>query len=197
MAAAGASEIVAFPRTLYVAPAGTEYPEVDAAPGAEWFKLGSEGNLNYDEDGVSTSHPQTIETFTPAGSTAPRKAFRTEESLTMAFNLVDLSTEQFAKVLDDAAIVTQAAAAEKAGTKSFNLLRGSDVNIYALLARGQSPEDNDLVLQYQWPTVYQSGEPAPVHTKGKPSMLAVEFTALEIVAGQFGEIIEQTAAAGA
>lgn len=189
------NEITAAPLTLWLAKVGTAYPKIDGAPAEPWVKLGTEGDRNYDEDGVSTAHTQNIETFTPAGSTAPRKAFRTSEGLTMGFNLVDLSTAQFALILDEAAVTTQAAEATKAGTKSFDLLRGTDVKTWALLARGQSPEDNDLTIQYQWPTVFQSGEPSPVHTKGKPAMLAVEFTALEVTAGEFGEIIEQTAVA--
>lgn len=186
-------EIIASPLTLYLAAVGSTFPAIDAEPDArDWFKLGAEGDKNYDEEGVTATHSQTVETFTGAGGTAPRKAFRTEEGLVLGFTLVDLSTDQYAKVLDDAAVTTVAKGVGRAGEKSFSLLRGVSVQQFALLARGESTEDNALNLQYEWPTVFQSGEPAPVFTKGEPAGLAVEFTALEVVAGEFGDIRIQT-----
>lgn len=180
---------------MFVAPTGTDFPEIDDAEGsfdAAWVKLGAEGSKNYEESGVTVTHSQTIETFTGAGSTAPRKAFRTEEGLVLGFTLVDLSAEQYAEILDDASVTTTAAGVGEAGKKEFSLLRGLGVQQYALLGRGESTEDNELNLQYQWPTVYQSGEPAPAYAKGDPAALEVEFTALEVVAGEFGELHIQT-----
>jgi hypothetical protein len=188
-------EIIASPLTLYVAEVGTAFPKIDAAPAGAWLKLGALGAKNYTDDGVTVTTSQTVETFIPAGSTAPRKAFRTEEGLAMGFTLVDLSPEQFAKVLDEAAITTVVAAAGKAGEKSFSMLRGLGVQQYALLARGESTVDNELASQYEWPTVYQSGDPSPVYTKGEPAGLDVEFTALEVEDGEFGDIRIQTAEA--
>lgn len=188
-------EIIASPLTLYVAIVGEAFPKIDDAPGEDWFKLGALGAKNYTDDGVTVTTSQTVETFIPAGSTAPRKAFRTEEGLAMGFTLVDLSPEHFAKVLDEAAITTVVAGAEKAGEKSFSMLRGLGVQQYALLARGESTVDNELVAQYEWPTVYQSGDPSPVYTKGEPAGLDVEFTALEVEDGEFGDIRIQTAEA--
>lgn len=189
-------EIIASPLTLYVADVGTAFPKIDEAPAEAWLKLGALGAKNYTDDGVTVSTSQTVETFIPAGSTAPRKAFRTEEGLAMGFTLVDLSPEQFAEILDRAAITTVAKGAEKAGEKSFSMLRGLGVQQYALLARGESTVDNDLASQYEWPTVYQSGDASPVYTKGEPAGLDVEFTALEVEEGEFGDIRIQTAAAG-
>lgn len=188
-------EIIASPLTLFVAAVGTAFPKIDEAPAEAWLKLGDLGSKNYTDDGVTVTTAQTVETFTPAGGTAPRKAFRTEESLAMGFTLVDLSPEQFAEVMDQAAITTVVAAKEVAGEKSFSLLRGLGVQHYALLARGESTVDNELVSQYEWPTVFQSGDPSPVYTKGEPAGLDVEFTAIEVEEGEFGDIRIQTGAA--
>src|SRR4051812_15829673 len=93
-------EIIVAPLTVYVAPVGTAFPAVNAAPGGSWFKLGTNGTKNYDEKGVTVTHSESLATFTPAGGTAARKAFRTQESLTIEFELVDLTIEQYAKVLN-------------------------------------------------------------------------------------------------
>lgn len=188
-------EVIATPLTYYLAPTATAFPLVDAAPAAEWVKVGTEGDLNYDDGGTSVKHSQTIETFTPAGATAPRKAFRTEEGLVLGVTLVDLSPEQWAKILDEATLVTTAAAAGIPGEKRFAGLRGPNVHNWALLARGQSTVDNTLNLQIEIPTVFQSADPSPVFTKGKPAALELEFTALEVTAGEFYEIAIQTAEA--
>lgn len=188
-------EIVAAPLTVYLAPTGTAFPAVDAAPAVAWKKLGTEGAHNYDEEGVSLTSSQTIESFTPAGSPRARKAWRTEEGLTVGFTLVDLSPEQYARVHDDATITTVAAGAGTAGSKKFELARGVNVKTFALLARGESSVDNGLAMQLELATVYQSAEPEISFKKGEPAGLALEFTALEAVIGEFGRWNVQTAAA--
>lgn len=172
-------EIVAAPLTVYVAAVGTAFPDVDEAPGGSWTKLGTSGDKNYNDDGVTVGHPQTIETFTPAGSTVPRKAFRTEEGLTFGFTLVDLSPTQYAKVLDDAAITTVSASSGTPGTKKIALYKGLQVETFALLARGLSTVDESLACQYEVDSCFQSGEPEPVHNKGVPAGLELEWTALD------------------
>src|SRR5436309_688644 len=83
-----------------VAAYATAFPAVNAAPGGSWFKLGTSGTKNYDEGkGVSVSHDQTLNPWTPAGGTGARKVFRSAESLLIDFELIDLTPEQYAKIL--------------------------------------------------------------------------------------------------
>lgn len=186
-------EIIASPLTLWLAEVGTTYPDLDEAPASEWKLLGAEGPRNYDEDGVEVDYSQTIETFR-GQSTTIRKVFRTEEGMAMTFTLVDLSPEmQALAAFDDATITTVAAAAGVAGEKNFSTKKGPIVAQYALLARGESTVDNGLITQHEWPTVYQSGEPAPVHTKDSPAGLELEYTAIEVTEGEFGDTRIQTA----
>lgn len=189
-------ELVGAPLTLWIAPTGTAYPTlqtVDGSIAGTWVKLGALGSKSYDDGGVEVLTPQTIETFTGAGGTAPRKAFRTEEGLALALTLADISPEQFALAMNNAAVTTVAAGASTAGQKHFSLLRGVNVAQHALLARGQSPVDNALVLQWEVPTCFQSGDVSPTFDKGKPAGLAVEFTALEVTENVFGTVRHQTA----
>ena len=189
--------LVAYPLTIYLADVETAFPDIDEAENefSSWTKIGTAGPLDYGDGGTTVTHSQTIETFAGAGSTAPRKAFRTEEGLRLGFTLHDISPEQYAKILDDASITTVAAGAGTAGEKSFEVLRGLNVQQFALLARGQSPVDNALNMQFEWPTVYQSGEVSHAYDKGTPVGAAVEYTALEVTPGEFGTVRIGTAPA--
>jgi hypothetical protein len=188
-------EIVAGPLTVYVAATGTSFPNVDTAPPVAWTKLGTSGTKNYDEDGVTVTHGQDINKFVPAGGTGARKAFRVEEELTIGLTLVDLSPEQYAKVLYDATVTTTAAGSGTPGTKSFDLQRGLTVKSFALLARGISTVNDSLAAQYQVPLAIEQGEPSPVYEKGEPAKLELEFSALEDPTLGFGKLVIQTAAA--
>lgn len=187
-------EIVAGPLTIYLAPQQTAAPGILAAPASPWVKLGTEGAHNYSDDGVTVSHSQSIEDFRSAASPRPRKVWRTSEDLKIGLTLVDLSPAMYAKALDEAAVTLTPAASGVAGTAEIEFARGIDVQVWALLARGQSSVDNGMVCQIHIPSVYQSGEPELSFSKGEPAGLALEFTAMEAALGEFGTIEIQTAA---
>ena len=197
---AAPEHIIAAPFTLFLAPVGTGFPAIDddeAAFDPDWFKVGESGAKDYTEDGVTVTHSQSQSYFRGAGATAPRKAFRNEEDMLIACALADLSPEQYAKSINDAAVTTVAAGPGVAGQKSFALWRGLQVVQFALLARGMSTVDNDLNAQYQVATCIEDAEQAPKYTKGDPAVLNVQFRALD-ASGEgtdFGELVIQTAAA--
>jgi hypothetical protein len=189
-------EVVVGPQTLYLAAVGVAFPAIDAVPSGSWFKLGTAGTKNYDPAGTTVNHGDTIAEWTGAGSTAPRKAMRTDESFKIGFTLVDLTPEQYAKILDDVAITTTAQSTGVAGNKAFEVLRGLKVKAFALIARGDSAIDDSLAAQYEVACCYQSGQPAPVFAKGAPAGLAVEYTALERTPGVFATSRTQSTVAG-
>lgn len=169
-------EVVASPLTVYLAAVGTSFPDVSDAPALfdpAWGVLGTEGSANYDDDGVEVAHDETTADFTPAGRTMPSKRFRTGESFEIALKLVDLSPEQYAKVMNDAEITDTGSA------KSFSLYRGDQVNSFAVLARGMSTVDNELNLQYVFSKAFVSVDGKVTWTKGKPSMLPVKIEAIK------------------
>lgn len=193
-------EILAGPLTLYLAPVGTAFPAVDAEPAAAWTLVGTSGDENYADDGVTVTHNQTIEQARHAGTTGPVKAWRTEESLLIALVLWDMTLEQYAATLNGNAITTTAAGSGTAGTKKIGLSRSHEVTSYALLARGQSPYGDGYVAQYEVPRCYDAGNAAPVFRKGTPAALAIEFAALEDQAAtsddeRFGRLVAQHQAA--
>ncbi len=193
-------EIVSGPLTLWLAPVGTAFPAIDAAPAAGWIKVGTDGDKNYSDSGVTVTHSQTVNKVRPAGSVGARKALRADEDLMFALVLWDLTLEQYAAALGDLEIATTAAGVGTAGFKQIGLSRGEEVATHALLARGVSPYDAALAAQFEVPRCYQSGSPSPVFNKGVPAGLALQFDALEdpdaASAGErFGRLIAQTAAA--
>jgi hypothetical protein len=195
-------EIVAAPFTLWVAPVGTAFPDIDEAPSGSWIKLGTSGDRSETEEGVTVTHGQEINQVRTAGATGPVKAFRTQESMVVAMTLLDLSLEQYAQALNGNAVTTTAAGVGSAGFKALKLYQGLQVEALALLVRGAagSAYGDDWAAQYEIPACFQSGSPEPVFTKGEPAGLALEFTALEdpdaaTPADRFGRIVMQHAAA--
>lgn len=189
-------EVVAAPFTIYVAPVGTAFPAVHAAPAVTWFRLGTSGDKNYHEDGVVVTHEQEIEVWRALGSTGPRKAWRTEEALMIGFTLVDLSSAQYAKILGDVAVTQTAPAVGVPGSDEFSLLRRHDVKALALLARGDvSPAGDAFKTQYQVPVVFENGSQEVTFQKGEPGGLECEWMAIEDATDGFGKLKIQTAAA--
>lgn len=193
-------EIVGNPLTLWLAPVGTAFPLIDAAPSGSWIRVGTNGAANYADDGITASHNQTIEQARPAGAVGPVKAWRTAEDMMLGLTLWDVSLEQYAAALNGASITTTAAGVGTAGFKKLGLSQGQEVKLYALLARGVSPYGDTYAAQYEVPRCYQSASPKPAYAKGKPAGLALEFTALEDLAAssageRFGRLIAQHAVA--
>lgn len=165
-------EVVASALTIYLADVGTAFPAVSGTPSVSWTKLGTAGANNYDEDGVTVAHSEEVNDWTPVGSTMPLKRFRTAESFMISLNLVDVSPEAYALVMNDATVTT-------AGSdKSFSLYRGDQVNSFAVLARGMSSVDNDLNCQYEFSKAFVSVNGDVVWKKGDPAMLPVEILAV-------------------
>jgi hypothetical protein len=186
-------EIICAPYEIWLAPVGTAFPDVDEAPTNPWAKLGTSGDKSYDEKGVTVTFDESLGLFTPAGSTAPRKVWRTNEQVTVAADLADLSTDTFATLFNDASVTQAAAGAGSPGKDSFALLKGQDVALFAALVRGVSPEGPDFTAQYQLPIVYQGGPLSPTYAKSGAAMLAASLKTLEDDSDGFGEYVAQTA----
>lgn len=164
------NEIIASPLTVYLADVDTAFPAVDdVLPTGDWLVLGTEGDANYDEEGVTVDHTEGVLDFTPAGRTMPSKRFRTEESFKATLNLVDVSPDTYAKVMNNATVTTGAI------SKRFSLYRGTIVNAFAVVLRGQSSVDNDLNMQYLFSKAFVSVNGQVQFTKGKVAMLPIEI----------------------
>lgn len=198
MANAAPYEIIAAPWTLYLAPVGTAFPALHLTPGAPWVRVGTSGDLNYTEDGVTVQHAETVEDWHALGSVQPIKAFRTREGLQISLTVADLSLEQYAIALNHNPVTIVPATAEVVGHRQIGLARGGSVALRALLVKGSvSAYGEDWVSQYEVPIVRPAGEPAPVFTKGPtPAGLALAWMALRdpdavSEAERFGRLLMQ------
>jgi hypothetical protein len=189
-------EIIGAPLTLWVAPVGTAFPTIAAAPGVGWTRIGSNGDRSYENGGITVTHSKAYDKVRTAGSSGPVKAFLSEEDLMFGVTLLDLTLEQYQLALNGNTVTTVAPASGQPGTKRIGL--SEDVGVtreYALLARGLSPYNEALAMQYCIPRCFQSGAPAPVFRKGGTgAALALQFEALEHLAAtnaqeRFGYIL--------
>lgn len=171
-------EVIATPFVLYRAPVGTPFPAIDEEPEAPWVKVGTNGDLNYEAEGVTVQHSQSTTDWRALGDSGTRKVFRTEEGLMVSLQLTDLTLEQYMNALNDNAVETELQGSTP--TKKIGLSRGLGIATFALLVRGPaaSPYMEDGNLQYEIPIVCQSGSPEPVFRRDQPATLALEYKAL-------------------
>lgn len=188
-------ELVSGPVSIYTAVVGTAAPEISDTPPTAWSLLGTNGAKNYGEDGVTITFDQTVEEQMVLGSTAPQKAFRTEEHLSLSVVLVDLTAENLATVMNGQTVSTRNAASGVGGYKSIDLLRGSSVREMALLIRGFSPYADDMNAQHWVPRAYVASVGEYGFTKGEAAGTEVEFMALEHDTDGFGKYYAQHLAA--
>lgn len=180
-------EIIAGPLDVYLAAVGTAFPDPNVAPSAPWTLVGKKGSRNYMEEGVTIAHPQTVEPFTPLGSTVARKAFRVNEEVRVRLVLADASLEAYALALNHNDVDSDNA------IKSISLKRGLTINERAVLVRGagMSAEGENLARQFELLRGVQVGTPEVVYMKNQPAGIALEWLALEDDDGNVGYIRDQ------
>jgi len=173
-------EIIGAPLTVWIAPAGTDFPTIAAAPASPWLRLGTNGDRNYDVAGVEVQHSKTYNKVRTAGATGPVTVFLDEEDVMFRLSLLDMTIEQYAHALNNNTVTTVAPAAGQPGHRAIGL--SEDVGRtaqFALLARGLSPYNPALAMQYEIPRCFQSGAPNPIFRKGQPAALQLTYEALE------------------
>ena len=194
-------EIIAAPFTIWKAPVAEAYPDVDTDPPAgNWVKVGTNGDLSYMEDGITISHPQSINPFRALGDSGSRKVFRQEEDCIVRVVLADVSLEAYTLGLHENTPADVAAGVGTRGTRTIGLSRGLAVPTSALLIRGPSPYIDDEWLQYEIPIAAQSGSPEVVFRRDEPAGIALEWMALVDTGAatefeRFGRLIAVDAAA--
>jgi len=172
-------EIIAAPFTVWAAVVGTTFPDVDTDPSASWVKLGTNGDKNYDEDGVKIKASQKLNFLRTLGSTGPAKAFRIEEDIVVSFDLLDMTLEMIKHAFNGNTVTDTAAVSGTPGYRSMPLLRGLDVTQRALLVRGPSSYAASMNMDLRLPRVVNEGEPEIIGAKGKAMALALAWRAVE------------------
>ena len=188
-------EAVNGPVTVYHAVVGTAAPEIseDPPPGT-WTKLGTNGDKSYGEDGVTVTPSRSYEHQMVLGSTAPQKAYLTEQGFAVSVPLIDLTAEALARVMNGASVTDTVPGNGTGGHRSFDLLMDTDGSEIALLVRGKSPYLDDANAQHWVPRCYVSDVGEYGFVKGEGANYEVEFTALEHETHGFGKYYGQDAA---
>jgi len=182
-------EIIAGPATVYIAPTGTAFPDVNALPGAAWVNLGDT------EGGVAVIAGQTVKELTVDQSMLPVKVIRTAASMRVEFSLAEITLENFAYALG-LSVVDVAPGVGTIGTRSVTLSASGSLARRALLVRGPSPY-GDWTAQFELPNVGQTGEINLRYVKDDKAVIATVWMVMEDPdnANQFGVVRAQDAAA--
>lgn len=194
-------EIIVAPCQVYTAPVGESFPDVDTTPAGNWKLLGTNGNRNISEAGVTITHNSTYQKKRTVGATGPQKVKRTEEDCIISLVLEDLSAEAYAICLNNVTVTDTAAGSGTPGYRKIPLRQGPDVATFALLVRGLiSAYGATFYGQYQIPLCYNAGNPKPVFNKSDSAALEFNFEALEDPDAandqdRFGHFVSQDAAA--
>ncbi len=170
-------EIIAGPAEVYLAPVGTVFPGIEVSDADNGIGQPFEFfiSLGRTDGGVAVTFDQSIQLIRTDQVTGPVKAIRTEETLTIAFNLVDLNLENFAQVLNK----TAASVVDLTTEKSILLYQGVAVQQFVMLVRGDSPYAANDFLQFELPVVVQTGSPSVAFIRDDKAVLETEWTALE------------------
>jgi hypothetical protein len=183
-------EIVFGPMELWWAPVGTAFPDVDDDPTGTFTLIGTSGDVNYHEDGVTVDLSQTIEYFTPLGSTVSKCAFRTGQEIMVSVTMVDLSLAQLRVALNLNSVTNDAGPPQ---TSAIDLNYGIEVSEMALLVRGtgKSPELAGANVQFELNRVVEQASHSLSFVKGEPAGVLLEFRALIDTSGDVGQIIAE------
>lgn len=194
-------EILAGPADIWLAPIGTAFPLIDAAPAVAWVQLAVAASMT--EDGVHLVADQTVEHVYSLGGTGSRKGFRTRQELHARFTVMDAKAETLAKAMANQAVTTVVAASAIPGQKSIPLaMPGGSIDTKAMLIRVpaspyavETAGDPAFNSQWEFPRVYNAGNLEAVYVKGVPVGIAFDFMVMDDSTGQKGTYRAQTAKA--
>lgn len=157
--------------TVYIAPAGEAEPAVNATPAGNWIEFGA-------TDGEqSLEHTGDLVFFRDNDHQGPVKAVRPEEDVIVRFTIVNLTLENYARILSETSKVTTAAGPN---SKKLPFKRGHVPTEYALLLKGsaESPYGN-YPAHYYIPRCVQASSPTQKRARGDSAALECAFQVLE------------------
>lgn len=188
-------EIAVGPLTVYLAEAVEAEDDVDGEPSGNWGKLGTNGDENYGEAGITITHSQTLRQTRTVGATGALKVNRQTEDLTIALVLMDMNLAQLTKLLNNTAKSTDTDPA----IDYIGVRRGPDVTVLSMISKGAGMSGSGAFpIQLYNPRVYQSADLSPVFSKADDVGYSATFSCLEYQsaspdAERFGRWVVQTA----
>ena len=156
---------------IYLAPVREAPPAVNTLPAGNWIYLG-------ETDGDQTiEHSGALTLFRVNERTGPVKAVRPEEDVVASFTLVELTLENYARVLHEVNNVLTSATPDR---REMPFKRGSCPVEYALLMLGIADSPYGLYPAYNYlPRVVSDAEPTVTRARDGRAALEAMYRALE------------------
>ena len=178
--------------SLYVAPIGEAFPDVETTPAGNWVALGET------KDGVTVNYDESIEVVRVDQETGGVKAIRTEEDMMIETSLAIGTLANLSYFLNGNTVTDTAAGAGTIGTQEIANYRGGVVQEYAILFRASSPYGASYPAQYELPRGYFEGPAGLEYVKDNTVVIPCVFHALvDLTAStddeKFGKLIAQDA----
>lgn len=177
---------------VYLAPALTAEPVIEAAPPVAWIKVGVAGSYDYGEDGIKIKKGTDENEVYGLGLFGVRKVFRTRERLNVMLPLMDATLEALRDAFNQTAVTVIAGPPAR---KRMPLMENSSTpTTRALLIKGaNSPYMDGGVLQWWIPIVYNTGDTEFALKKADPVVIELDFIAVADATNGFGYVQAQTA----
>jgi hypothetical protein len=194
---AGADNIYVGSGTVWVAPVGTAFPLVSDVPAAAWFRIGTDGDKSYSEDGITVRRTVSVTEIGALGTTLKRKAVISEAGWDVEFSVQDMAPAHVLLALGglETDVTTVAAASSIPGTDTI-VVPTSPVPIRkAVMVRiNGSPAGPEFVTQFEIQDAMQAGGGEATLSKNGAMMFQHLWKALEPASGDPVRIVYQTAA---
>lgn len=190
-----AEDLYVGPADVYAAPVGTAFPALDAAPGASWVLLGTQGSRNISEDGVIVRRNVDTSLIMALGTTMPRKAAVTSAGVEVEFTIMDQTAEQlafaFGALPED--VVSVGAGAGTIGYDTLDIPTAPVPVERAILVRWTDPTSGPC--QFEIKRAIQMGSAEMTFSKEDALSATHLWTTLEPASGAAVTFRQQTAAA--
>jgi hypothetical protein len=166
------------PASVYRAPIGEAFPDVDTAPTGNWDPICLATEVS--EDGIIVGGAVAAAMMRSLGSPAPVKAGVNTRDFSVGFASLDVSPEVVALAMggDDADVVTAAAGGGHPGTKKIALPNSPTPQGWALLIRWDQSSEGDFSSQLEIKSAVQVGDAGFVFSKSNPNAPKFNFACL-------------------
>lgn len=159
---------------VYIAPYGETVPDVDTTPAGNWYELGSTDG----EQSVKFGGKPVW--FRDNDHQGPVVGIRPEEEVSFKFRIVDLTLENWARVVSSVSKIVTGTTTLGANTKKLPVKRGTALVEYALIFRGSAISPYGAYPgQFVFPRVMFGAEPEIKAAKNARWYLDVDGTVLE------------------
>lgn len=181
--------------SIYYAPIGEPFPDVDTTPAGNWELLAAPTDIT--EDGVTINTAIQEALVFSLGGVAPVKAGIVQKQFTLEFSIMNASAEQLALAAgaDPDDVTTTPAGGGSPGIKTLSLPASPTPQGWAILLRwDQSAEGDALNTQFQIKSAVQVGAAGGQMSKSNPFAQAYRLVALYTDADWVKCVVQDTIA---